>query len=127
MAGLNPEMVRLNVGGRHYTTTRTTLISDPNSALAHMFLHPNPAMVDEDGRYFIDRNGNAFEPILEYLRSQRLLDFGISKERVLAEAEFFGLDKLQQMLAKKVVAYVHRDGFVTIQEVVSYFFYVSSL
>ncbi len=79
-------------------------------------------MVDENGRYFIDRNGDAFEPILEYLRSQRLLDFGISKERVLAEAEFFGLDKLQQMLVKKVVAYVHRDGFVSIQEVVSYFF-----
>ena len=59
--------------------------------------------LDEEGKYFIDRNGDAFEPILEFLRTKQLLNFGISKERRRKEAEYFGLDQLLQMLEEPKV------------------------
>ncbi len=114
MASGNPEIVRLNVGGRHFTTTRTTLTSFTYSVIGRMFSKPNPTMLDEEGRYFIDRDGDAFVPVLEYLRSNRYFDFGISKARVRAEAEFFGLDKLALLLGepepKKMGIFVFKDG-----------------
>ncbi len=93
------KIVKLNVGGRHFATTRTTLTSHPDSVLAKMFSDPNPAMLDEEGRYFIDRDGEVFKVILEYLRSHHLVDFGVSKQRIRLEAEFFGLDNLIQDLS----------------------------
>ncbi len=35
------EIVKLNVGGHHFTTRRTTLTSKPNSKLAKMFARPS--------------------------------------------------------------------------------------
>ncbi len=34
------EIVKLNVGGRHFTASRATLTSKPNSKLAKMFARP---------------------------------------------------------------------------------------
>ena len=57
------EVVTLNVGGRLFTTTRTTLTSEPDSVLGRMFdptsSLPPARMVD--GAFFIDANPNVFE------------------------------------------------------------------
>ena len=57
------EVVTLNVGGRLFTTTRTTLTSQPDSVLGRMFdptsSLPPARMVD--GAFFIDANPNVFE------------------------------------------------------------------
>ena len=57
------ELVRLNVGGRLLTTTRTTLTSEPDSVLGRMFdpASPLPPARMIDGAFFIDANPAIFE------------------------------------------------------------------
>jgi hypothetical protein len=61
---------KLNVGGVRYDTSRTTLTSVPESMLATMFgarldmLRRDP----EDGSIFIDRDGERFGLVLDFLR-----------------------------------------------------------
>ena len=61
--------IGLNVGGRVYFTSRETLCRERDSMLAHMFsndLPPGPQ--DKDGNFVIDRDGETFKYILNYLR-----------------------------------------------------------
>ena len=51
-----------------------------------------PTTLDEEGRYFIDRNGKIFEPLLDFLRTNILdIPHGISRQHVLEQAHFFGI------------------------------------
>jgi hypothetical protein len=53
------DVVELNVGGKRFATSRSTLIKHPDSMLATMFSPDNPleaARKDRHGAYFIDRN-----------------------------------------------------------------------
>ena len=53
--------VKLNVGGKIYQTTLSTLLKDPNSMLSAMFSGRHELNQDEeDGAYFIDRDGELF-------------------------------------------------------------------
>ncbi|XP_022783164.1 BTB/POZ domain-containing protein KCTD15-like [Stylophora pistillata] len=53
--------VKLNVGGRIYKTTLDTLRKDPDSMLSAMFSGRFELKADEeDGAYFIDRDGELF-------------------------------------------------------------------
>ena len=64
-----PKIVRLSVGGVHFATSIDTLTrGDPDSMLAAMFSGRHNVQKDEDGRYFIDRDGTHFRYILNYLR-----------------------------------------------------------
>jgi len=65
-----PRTINLSVGGSHYTTSLDTLLSDPESMLAAMFSGLHGAKPDENGRYFIDRDGTHFRYILNYLRDR---------------------------------------------------------
>ena len=54
-------MVKLNVGGKIYKTTLATLRKDQNSMLSAMFSGRHELKKDEeDGAYFIDRDGKLF-------------------------------------------------------------------
>ena len=107
-----PGLVRLNVGGHWYTTTRNTLLAHPHS-LFHTMLsndthgNHNGFLDNHDsnkqdptlnsGYYFIDRDGQLFRHILNYLRSGELrcpADFK-EYEQLLQEARFYCLDKLE--------------------------------
>ena len=97
--------VHLNVGGRRFSTTITTLTqTDGNSMLARMFLEDTGnvrwrSTMDETGAYLIDRSPVYFEPILNYLRHGRLiLDGSINPEGVLEEAKFYGLLSVVELL-----------------------------
>ena len=53
--------VKLNVGGKIYKTTLDTLRRDPDSMLCAMFSGRHQLKADEeDGAYFIDRDGKLF-------------------------------------------------------------------
>ena len=53
--------VKLNVGGKIYKTTLDTLRKDPDSMLCAMFSGRHELKADEeDGSYFIDRDGKLF-------------------------------------------------------------------
>ena len=97
------EWVYLNVGGKLFTTTVSTLTrTDGSSMLARMFTHGDvewQSAVDEAGAYLIDRSPLYFEPILNYLRhGQLVLDKMVNPEGILEEAKFFGLTSLIEQL-----------------------------
>uniref|UniRef100_A0A8C9W614 BTB/POZ domain-containing protein KCTD9 n=1 Tax=Scleropages formosus TaxID=113540 RepID=A0A8C9W614_SCLFO len=96
------DWLTLNVGGRHFTTTRSTLVNkEPDSMLAHMFRDQDVwgNKRDERGAYLIDRSPDYFEPILNYLRhGQLIVNEGINLLGVLEEARFFGMEQLAEQL-----------------------------
>ncbi len=62
------QKVKLDVGGHRFSTSRATLLGVPGSFLAAMFSGDHPLEKDEDdGSYFVDRDGRHFHHILNYL------------------------------------------------------------
>lgn len=92
------DWITLNVGGRHFTTSRGTLLAkEPLSMLARMFADENsvylmnPSAKDSTGAFLIDRSPDYFKPILNYLRhGDVILDKHINPTGVLEEAVFYG-------------------------------------
>ena len=79
--------------GKTFMTTRTTLSSEPNSMLSRMFLDTKegqgadelqrivPSVQDDQGAYMIDRSPKYFEPILNYLRTGKIIiDTNVSRD-----------------------------------------------
>jgi len=90
-------IITLNVGGQKVLTTRTTLMSDPNSTLARMFDPDSPVPPSEivDGAYFIDADLKIFDVILHYLRYKSVaIPPNIPVQAVVDQAMFFGLDEM---------------------------------
>ena len=54
------ELVKLNVGGYIYTTSRSTLTNYPDSMLGAMFSGRMETSKDKDDNYWIDANGQMF-------------------------------------------------------------------
>uniref|UniRef100_A0A672GB53 Potassium channel tetramerization domain containing 11 n=1 Tax=Salarias fasciatus TaxID=181472 RepID=A0A672GB53_SALFA len=93
--------VSLNVGGQVYTTTLDTLTRYRDSMLGAMFTGQIPALRDRRGNVFIDRDGNVFRHILNFLRSGALdLPRGFKELALLRrEADFFQIRPLVEELA----------------------------
>jgi len=93
------DIIKLNVGGRHFQTTRATLCAESGSMLAELFNPESPFASpphDENGFVFLDRNPSYFEHILNYLRMNcKVLPEPPTERAVLAalaiEADYFGL------------------------------------
>ena len=104
-----PSIVKLNVGGQHFTTSLQTLTRDPNSMLAAMFSgrHEVQTTHSEDGSFFIDRDGTYFRFILNYLRNGELIlpDGATFLKELEAEAKFYQvqgiLDELHRTAPKE--------------------------
>ncbi|PZC77018.1 hypothetical protein B5X24_HaOG203888 [Helicoverpa armigera] len=96
------DWITLNVGGKHFTTSRATLLAkEPLSMLARMFANDNnvylmtPSATDSAGAYLIDRSPEYFEPILNYLRhGDVILDKNVNPKGVMEEAVFYGIDSM---------------------------------
>lgn len=74
MVGDEQSVVYLNVGGQKFTTQLGTLRTHRTSALFMLFSPPYPLHQDpKDGSFFIDRNGEVFGLILDYLRTGTLV------------------------------------------------------
>lgn len=93
----NLTIVKLNVGGHHFTTSLQTLTKDPNSKLAAMFAgeHIN------NGTFIIDRDGTHFRYILNYLRDgdASLPEEASAQKQLEAEAEFYEVNGLLMKLS----------------------------
>eukprot|EP00058_Branchiostoma_floridae_P000077 XP_002585565.1 hypothetical protein BRAFLDRAFT_258334 [Branchiostoma floridae] len=111
-----PGVVELNVGGTSYSTSLETLRRHPDSVLGRMFAAGPRSEPPRDGkgRYFVDRDGQLFRYVLDYLRTDRLLlPAGFpEKERLRREAEHFQLKDMVAALPAKQDG--KKPGFITI-------------
>lgn len=106
MAALFPEHVELNVGGKFFETTVKTLTRTPNNLLEMMFTGRSPISKDANGRYFIDRDGEMFVHILNFLRTRTLTlkdDFQ-GYDPLIQEAEYYQLGDLRRLLQSHAAA-----------------------
>jgi len=88
-----PKIVRLNIGGKLFYTTPDTLRSRGDNFFTGLLSGRISSTKDENGAYFIDRNGDLFAPILDYLRSGELIiPKHIEVSQIENEAQFFSVD-----------------------------------
>ena len=89
-----------------YKTSRATLCRDADSMLAHMFSDDMPpASQDKDGNFIIDRDGDTFKYVLNYLRD------GVcvlplthhARAELLREADFYQVMNELVVVAVKLV------------------------
>eukprot|EP00978_Attheya_sp_CCMP212_P004535 scaffold9878_cov45-Attheya_sp.AAC.4 len=113
-------ILELNVGGQTFSTTRDTLLAYPTSPYFKRLLNQHVdgdddyqitgALLDAQGRIFIDRNPKLFEQVLEYLRSnfdaEQLTKQ--EKEKLKKEALYYQLDGLIDLLRPPSTGYDER-------------------
>ncbi|NXO62127.1 KCD21 protein, partial [Phainopepla nitens] len=99
------EPITLNVGGKLYTTSLSTLTSFPDSMLGAMFSGKIPTKKDSQGNCFIDRDGKIFRYILNFLRTSHLdlpedfQEMGLLRR----EVDFYQIQPLIEALQEKEV------------------------
>jgi len=95
--------VSLNVGGVIYYTTLSTLIKEKDSMLSSMFSGRHNLVKDENGHYFLDRDGQLFRYILNYLRTSKIPDLSDNELNDLrVEAEYFSILSLINLIDEKL-------------------------
>lgn len=97
---MDEEIIRLNVGGVIFQTTRNTLLFDEESRFYAMF--SDDQTFENQREVFIDRDGTHFRYILNYLRTGIVTlprDVAVIQE-LLIEAEFYHLREVIQELTK---------------------------
>ncbi|XP_017772657.1 PREDICTED: BTB/POZ domain-containing protein KCTD9 [Nicrophorus vespilloides] len=107
---INSDWVTLNVGGKVFMLTQSTLTAEQGSMLARMFAKRSstgcqfiPSRTDANGAYLIDRNPTYFEPILNFLRTGKLIyDHHVNPKGILEEAIFFGIDSIVPTLEQMI-------------------------
>ena len=97
------DIIKVNVGGNIYTTTRSTLTRYPNFMLGAMFSGRMPTTKDEDGNYWIDGNGDMFRYVLDFLRRGCLtLPVNFQGHELLEkEADFYQIPELIEGIREK--------------------------
>jgi hypothetical protein len=89
--GTMQETVQFNVCGRGYTISRSLLKLYPDSLLA--MSASKSWQEDPTAEIFIDRDGDRFRYILDYMRDGNVvLPCTVSKEAVLADLEYYGIE-----------------------------------
>ena len=81
--------VKLNVGGQLFVTSSATLTNCPNTMLGDMFSGRHALPKDEHGAYFIDRDGQNFHEILNFLRAPDAYKTGQLDDKLRIELENF--------------------------------------
>lgn len=111
---MSSEVVELNVGGVHYTTSLESLLQDKVSLLNQLFSNKDQLLKDAKGRYFLDRDGVLFRYILDYLRDKQLhLPEGFRERlRLQKEAEYFKLNGMLECIRKDQES--RRPGCITV-------------
>ncbi|XP_049582005.1 BTB/POZ domain-containing protein KCTD14 [Syngnathus scovelli] len=101
-------VVHLNVGGQRFCTSVATLTKYPESKLAQWFDGPPKLPKDAQGHFFLDRHGEYFGAILEFLRSERLPDNDIPQ--VHRESLHYNVTVLAKRLEESPVLFGEMVG-----------------
>lgn len=94
-------VVKLNVGGTVFSTSKHTLLLDSESFFAKMFGGHFEPLPLEDGSFFIDRDPTWFGAILNYLRGKTINLQFLQPSQIIdfkEEATFYGLTQLIQAI-----------------------------
>ncbi|XP_028401654.1 BTB/POZ domain-containing protein KCTD7-like isoform X2 [Dendronephthya gigantea] len=92
-----PSVIRINVGGVHYETLLATLCGE-ESMLSSMFSGKHNLERDQDGCPFIDRPGEPFEHILNFLRDKSTMPPNNLSMQVYKEALYYQIQTLIKRL-----------------------------
>ena len=101
--GKRAAVVRLNVGGRSFDATKETL--SKCTYFDAYFEGRIDHSTDEQGRLFIDRNGDLFVYMLDFMRSVALPSrkfIAQHKEALLGECAYFGLEFMAQRIRGEI-------------------------
>lgn len=96
-------IIRINVGGQVFTTTKPTLLKIPGTLLYEIATNTGNARFlprDPKGNFFVDRSPLMFEHILDYLRNGELYIPNTSEERrlMVSEAEYYRITPIIRKL-----------------------------
>lgn len=92
------EIINLNVGGQRFATSKSTLTWIPDSFFSCLLSGRISSIKDCNGAYFIDRDPEAFIPILNFLRTRDFSLRGVEPSIVLHEALFYGITPIVHRL-----------------------------
>ncbi|CAF3401534.1 unnamed protein product [Rotaria socialis] len=94
--------VQLDVGGRYFSTTVDTLTNEKDTFFTALFSKNWQLEKDNEGRIFIDRNGDLFADILEFMRSpdEFILPEDRLRRRLVNEAKFYKLKSFLEVLTE---------------------------
>lgn len=99
------DIIELNVGGTVYCSTSKTLLSEPES-IFDSILNESPLVKDSNNKIFIDRDGQIFRFILDFLRNKNKFfqpETNSDKIRLKNEAEYYKLANLIKLLEEKQI------------------------
>ena len=111
LSPLNNRYVKLNVGGRLFSTSIDTLTKQDNMLRA-MFSGRMDVATDSDGYILIDRCGKHFELILNYLRDEDAQGVALylndkselELHEVLKEAKFYCIQPFVVLVEQKILS-----------------------
>ena len=85
----NSNFIKINVGGTIISTLKGTLTKEPESMLARIINTKVPIDRDHEGNIFIDRCGEKFKLIIEFLRTGdlKLTNSSYTEEDIEKEPE----------------------------------------
>ncbi|CAB9525465.1 expressed unknown protein [Seminavis robusta] len=87
------EIVRLNVGGTKYKVSRSLIETYPDTMLAKII--SKTWQHDPNSEVFIDRDGERFRYVLDYMRDQKaFVAMNVSKASIIKELEYFGFENV---------------------------------
>ncbi len=96
------EPIKLNVGGKKFSTTRETLTRQKETFFTSLLSDKFPLITDKDGYIFIDRCGRHFHHILNFLRDSTIsLEDNFTKKtakQLLVEATYYQITNLINVL-----------------------------
>ena len=112
------KIIRFNVGGTEFSTSRETIQNDRCSMLSIMLRHEEmQGTKDQSGAFFIDRDPAYFRYVLNFLRdgSVDLPEDRHELSQLLREAEFYQVDGLCKAIRKhrRRRARISREAFLS--------------
>ena len=94
---LQMKTIRLNVGGKHYEVPLSLFEIYPETMLARLVDMTWQNKTKKNEVLFIDRNGDRFQYVLDYMRDRRVhLPMTVSSSAFQSDLEYYGFDNVKQ-------------------------------